>query len=225
MEPHSPRSQLYSHSALGRALFFSFLSTASALAISGLAFLASKTCLGSKLSLTTVALFAIDISIPDVSASQWLHPRGHRITPFYRSHTLARHSMTRICYSVPYSTVFLIPVSYNHGYPPITSQLRILSHLYPLTLQNGNGSPLFFVLHYIFKQTLPTREMLGRWELHITLRPGMYLCFVRNRHRPQCRSTMKDWYCDPFCKSSWRSSVEDAHGWRKVALLVVHHLT
>ncbi|KAM5525173.1 hypothetical protein FOXYSP1_01216 [Fusarium oxysporum f. sp. phaseoli] len=50
----------------------------------------------------------------------------------------------------------------------------------------------FFVLHYIFKQTLPAREMLGRWELHITLRPGMYLCSVRNRHRPQCRSIMKD---------------------------------
>lgn len=96
-------------------------------------------------------------------------------------------------------------------YLPITSQLRILSHLYPLTLQNGNGSPLFFVLHYIFKQTLPTREMVGKWELHITLTPGMYLCFVRNRHRPQCRSTMKDWYCDTFCKSSWRGVAWKTH--------------
>lgn len=162
MEPHSPRSQLYSHSALGRALFFSFLSTASALAISGLAFLASKTCLGSKLPLTTVALFAIDISIPDVSASQWLHPWGHRITLFTEAipwpGTAWLACVTR--YPIRQSFWYQYPRIMD-TYLPITSQLRILSHLYPLPDLTKREWFTSFLCSSLHIQTNPSHKRNG----------------------------------------------------------------
>lgn len=65
MEPHSQGRQHPPHSAFGRAFFlFSLIIMHLTWRFPDLHFLASKTCLGKKHFLTTVALFAIDISIP-----------------------------------------------------------------------------------------------------------------------------------------------------------------
>ena len=171
MEPHSHGSQPPPHSAFGRAFFFFsslFTHHASDLAISGIAFLASKACLGNKLFLTTVALFAIDISIPNVSAFRYLQSWGYRKPLICRSRKIARHTPTCICHSVLYSFSFLIPVSSSLRIPTYKRTIRAYCRTYTLpTRRNRAWLTFSFVHQYIFKRSLPERNHSGGWKNYI----------------------------------------------------------
>lgn len=112
--------------------FSLFTHHASDLAISGIAFLASKTCLGKKLFLTTMALFAIDISIPDVSAFRYLQSWGYRKPPYLQepkdcqAYTDLHLSLGTLFFQFFYTSILIFTDTHLQTY-----HTRILSHLYP----------------------------------------------------------------------------------------------
>jgi hypothetical protein len=147
---------------------------------------------------TTVALFAIDISIPDVSAFRYLQSWGYRKPPICWSRKIARHTPTCICHSVLYSFSFLIPVSSSLRIPTYKRTIRAYCRTYTLpTRRNRAWLTFSFVHQYIFKQSLPEKITREVGKTTYTPQTWNYILFsVHNRHRSHCfGSIMKDWYC------------------------------
>lgn len=91
------------------------------------------------------------------------------------------------------------------------SRLRILSHLYPLNLTEREWLHTF-ICSSLHIQTNPSHQRFWENGKH-TLWPGMYIFFVRNRHRLYCVcGSMRDCHCCTFCRTSWWT-VENAAAW------------